>query len=81
MANRYDNAEGYYYVYFSLTKPRSGETLEQMDKKTKYFALYHLLKSYEMHFESAKYQVEEVFGEGFPVPKSSYYLQEFAKSN
>lgn len=80
MANKYNSAEGHYHVYYSLSKPRNGGTLEQLDNKTKCFAFYHLLISYEMNFESSKYEVEAVFGENKSVPKSSYYLQEYIKA-
>jgi|GEM_PF-326448 len=78
MANKYDNAEGYYHVFASLSSPNTGETLNQLDKRTRSLAIYYLLKSYELGEESAKYKVDEIFGK--KIPKSSYYLQEFVKA-
>lgn len=80
MANKYNSAEGHYHVFYGLSTPRTGETIEMLDERTKNFSKYHLLKAYEMGFENAKYKAEEVFGDSTPLPNSSYYLQEFIKS-
>jgi len=82
MANKNNSAEASYHVYDIIaysTPKEPKEALNLMDKKTKNLALYYLLKSYEMGFESAKYQVSEVFGDKNAPPKSSYYLEEFSK--
>jgi hypothetical protein len=44
-----------------------------MDNKTKNLALYHLLKSYELGYEKAKYMLENVFGENVKFPTSKEY--------
>jgi hypothetical protein len=82
MANKYNNAEACFHVYdiiaySTLKEPK--EALDLMDLKTKNLALYYLLKSNEMGFESAKYEVAEIFGENIEPPKSIHYLQEFSK--
>ncbi len=81
MANKYKNEEAAYHVYKILVYEISDEpkiALNLMDTKTKYFALYYLLKSYEMGYESAKYQVDEVFGKNNTIPKSSEYLKKLS---
>ncbi len=82
MANKNNSAEACYHIYTIIahsTQKEPKEALNIMDRKTKNFALHYLLKSYEMGFESSKFQVDEIFGEGTIPPKSSYYLQEFTK--
>ncbi len=82
MANKNNSAEACYHIYTIIaysTPKEPKEALNIMDRKTKNFALYYLLKSYEMGFESSKFQVNEIFGEGNIPPKSSFYLQEFTK--
>lgn len=82
MANKYNNAEACFHVYNIIahsTPKEPKEALSLLDRKTKSLALYYLLKSYEMGFESAKYQVYEIYGKDNAPPQSSYYLQEFAE--
>lgn len=82
MANKYNNAEACFHVFDIIaysTPKEPKQALEVMDLKTKNLALYYLLKSNEMGFKSAKYQVAEIFGKGKVPPKSLYYLQEFSK--
>lgn len=82
MANKYNNAEACFHVYeiIAHSTPKVPiEALKLMDLKTKNLALYYLLKSNEMGFESAKYHVVEIFGKDKTPPKSTYYLQEFSK--
>lgn len=82
IANKYNNAEACFHVYdiIAHSSPKEPkETLEIMDLKTKSLALYYLLKSNEMGYESAKYQVSEIFGKDIAPPKSLYYLKEFSK--
>ncbi len=82
MANKYKNAEACFHVYDIIvhsTPKEPKEALEEMDLRTKNFALYYLLKSNELGFESARYQVTEIFGQNKVPPKSLYYLQQFSK--
>jgi hypothetical protein len=84
MANKNNSPEACYDVYeilaYSTPKPPR-EALKLMDEKTKDFALYYLLKSYEKGFPSAVYEVGEIFDTSKPLPTSSHYLQEFAMMN
>jgi hypothetical protein len=82
MANKHKDPEAYFHVYLIIvwSSPKNPkEALESFDSKTRNFALYYLLKSYELGYEDAKYDIEKIFGENTPIPKSSYYLKEFAK--
>lgn len=82
MANKYNNAEACFHVYDIIahsTPKEPKEALELMDLKTKNLALYYLLKSNELGFESAKYQITEIFGKDKSPPKSTHFLQEFSK--
>ena len=82
MANKYNSSEAYFHVFDIIahsTPKEPKQALNLMDKRTKNFALYYLLKSYEMGFESARYQVNEIFGKDKIPPKSNYYLQDFSK--
>lgn len=80
VANKYNDPLAHYHIYDILAHPRNGRALKNQDLRTQNFALYHLLKSYELGEESAKYQIEEIFGENKAVPKSSFYLQEYLKA-
>jgi hypothetical protein len=82
MANKHNNAEACFHVYYIIaysTPKTPKETLDGMDIKTKNMALYYLLKSHEMGFESAKFQVFQIFGKNVVPPKSQHYLLEFSK--
>ena len=72
MANRYHYAEAYFHVYFILSNPGDGRSLKELDKDTYRMAIYHLLKSSEMGYESAKDEAKKVF-EGKVIPKSTFY--------
>lgn len=79
MANKYNCPEAFFDVYHSLVFPKNDSIgLKSIDSKTKNLALYYLLKSYELGEDNAKSKVEELFA-GKPIPKSSYYMQEYAK--
>jgi len=82
MANKHNNPEACFHVYYTIaysTPKQPKEALILMDEKSRNLALYYLLKSHEMGFKSAKYQINNIFGEGNPIPESKYYLQEFSK--
>lgn len=83
MANKNKSAEATYHVYNIIVsaRPEVGvgkDALKAMDNKTKYFAMYYLLKSYEMGYQNAKFEIDEIFGENNPIPKSSLYLEKFS---
>jgi hypothetical protein len=82
MANKHKDPEAYYHVYLIIvwsSSKQPKEALESFDNKTRNFALYYLLKSYEMGYENAKSEINIIFGENAVIPKSYYYLKEFAK--
>lgn len=79
VADKYNNPEAHFHIYTILNGLRRHEYVDSLGKKTKDFALYHLLKSYELGYKDAIYEIEEVFGEGKSIPKSSYYMKEYAK--
>jgi hypothetical protein len=70
VANRYNNPEACYHIYIILNNERTGNSIDNLDPKTKKMALYYLLKSYEMGFKSAQYQVDEIFKTRKVIPKS-----------
>ena len=81
MANKYDNGEAAFHMYYIIansTPGRPKEALAKMDKRTRSLALYYLLKSYERGFGDARYSVEDIFGDKAVAPKSSSYLQALA---
>ena len=80
MANKYHCALAYYHVFLILCVAESGYpdlTFKKMDKKSKDFALYNLLKSYELDPEFAKSTIKDIFGKNTPIPRSSTYLQKY----
>jgi hypothetical protein len=80
MANKYNSALAYYHVFLIISNSISGypdPTFKKIDKKSKDFALYHLLKSFELDSEHTRSSVEEIFGKNAPIPKSSTYLQKY----
>ena len=75
MANKYNCPEACYNVFHSLTFPNSDSTaLKKLDVNTRNLALYYLLKSYELDFESAKFKVNEIFGNDKKIPKSYEFI-------
>jgi hypothetical protein len=78
MANKYNNAEAHYHVYAAFARSTAElpkKALELLDENSKNYALYYLIKSHELGYGSAKYQLYEIFGKGQLIPKSSTYLQ------
>jgi len=74
MAHKYNLPAAYYDVYWTLANPITGETINDLDLKTRYLALYYLLKSYELGYTNAKYNIQDIFGKKTPLPKSGSYL-------
>ena len=75
MAYKNNCAEAYHNVYeivimSSSTEPK--ETFKRIGKKMEGFALYHLLKSYEMGHKRAIYDIHVIFPEG-SIPSSNDY--------
>jgi hypothetical protein len=79
MANKYDNPEAHFHIFLILKQSGVKGAFESVDVKTKNLALYHLIKSNELGYGSAKYSIDEIFGKGKPVQKSNYYLTEYSK--
>ena len=78
MAHKYNHASAYYDVFFALAGSEENDSLKKIDIRTKYLALFYLLKFNELGVKSAHYYVESIFGET-NIPKSNYYLQELSK--
>jgi hypothetical protein len=79
MANKYNSAEAHFHIFLILSNSNNGKPFNELDDKTKNQALYHLVKSNELGYKSAKYSINEVLGKGKVVQKSSYYLMEYSK--
>ncbi|MBC8882566.1 hypothetical protein H9X57_01585 [Flavobacterium piscinae] len=77
MANKYNSPEAHYHIFLILSNPNNGQPFEQLDDKTKNLALYHLVKSDELGYESAKYSIKEVFGNDEVNQKSDFYLKKY----
>ena len=78
MANKYNYKSAYFHVYIGLSRSWADARFGKNDNRTENMALFYLLKSYEMGFRSAEFEVDEVF-KGKQIPKSSFYLKEMAK--
>jgi len=77
MANRNNYPDAYFNVYIGFaysTSKSPKETLLLMDNKSKNFAIYHLLKSYELGYKNAIYNIDEIFGKIKDIPASNKYL-------
>jgi hypothetical protein len=59
-ANTYQYNGAYFDVYSILTFPNNRFDLEPLGKKTKFLALYYLLKSHEMGYEHAKSTIDDI---------------------
>lgn len=79
MANKHNCSEAHFHIYLILSGSESGESIEKLDNRTKNLALYHLIKSNELGYESAKYSINEVLGKGNVIKDSKYYLNEYSK--
>lgn len=77
MANKYNSPEAHFHIFLILSNPNNVQPFEQLDDKTKNLALYHLVKSDELGYESAKYSINEVFGNDNVYQKSDFYLMKY----
>jgi hypothetical protein len=77
MANKFNCPEAYFHLYIIMSEKSSfdGLVLYSDDKRTKGMALYYLLKSWELGFVNAEYEIVEEFGKGKAVPRSSDYIK------
>jgi len=71
--------QAHFDIYVILVESSANKSLKDLDKKTKNLATYHLIKSGELGYKSAKYEIDEIFGKGKKVQKSDYYLIEYSK--
>lgn len=79
MANKYNNSQAHFDIYVILVESSANKSLEDLDKKTKNLATYHLIKSGELGYKSAKYEIDEIFGKDKKIQNSDYYLIEYSK--
>lgn len=79
MANKYDNAHAYFDLYENIVHSYLGLDLETLDKNTKCFALYFLLKAKEKGDVRALSEAQQYFGNK-KIPSSNAYLLELAKN-
>ena len=77
MANKYNNPEAHFHVFTILSESKDDKSFKDLDSRTRNLALYHLVKSNELGYESAKYSINEIFDKGKKVENSSYYLTEY----
>jgi len=78
--NKYNRAYFHVFIIFTYLTPNGPKKeLEQMDAKSRNFALYHLLKSYEMGYSDAKYYINATFDNPKTIPSSQYFLSELNK--
>jgi hypothetical protein len=78
MAHKYNYNYGYFSVYTTLVNQKD-YGLKELDEQTQNMALYYLVRSYELGYKDALYQIEEDLGEKVPTHKSSYYLDKMAQ--
>ncbi len=78
MANKYNDSKACYDMYYMLCAEGYDSLsldLGTLDKRTKAIGLYYLLKSYELGFDEAKYEIEEMYiDKHLRVPKSSDFI-------
>lgn len=79
MADKYNYNAAHFHVFVILSNSSSDRTFDKLDEKTKNLALYHLAKANELGYKSAQYSINEIFGKGKIIKKSSYYLMEYSK--
>lgn len=80
-ASKFNGAEAYYdlyatFVYGNYSAPL--EVLNNKDSTLKYFALFNLLRAYELGFPNAKNHVTKIFGDTSNVPKSILYWEKYS---
>lgn len=87
MAYENNYPEAYYHIYFIIaysTPKNPPEALKLMDIKMRNFALFHLLKAYELGYSRAKYEIDNIFGkEKFPTSDSflDEAIKEYSRSS
>jgi hypothetical protein len=77
MANKNKYSEAYYNMYEILVDRNSKtESLQKLDDKTRYFAMYCLLKSKEFGYHWCEFDIKEIFLNEKP-PSSDFYLRKY----
>ncbi len=83
MANRNNYPNAYYDVYVIIKESKSslfnGDTLLEIDERSRNFGVAYLLKSYEMGHSTSKYEIDELFPDKKTIPKSSHYFAKFSQ--
>ena len=82
MANKYQCPEAYYHLFVIMNDRATlnGINLFSEDYSTKSMSLFYLLKSKELGFEKAQFDIDEIFGRNKKLPKSNVYLLESLKN-
>lgn len=80
MANKYNYVGAYYDLYAAFVHSNFGADIDKLDEKTKYFALYFLLKAKEKGDERALNEAKEFFKET-KIPSSNFYLLKLAEDS
>lgn len=83
MANKYKCPQAYYHLFIIMNDQvtMDGLSLYSDNKTTKNMSLYYLLKSKELGYTQAQFEIDEVFGKNKPIPASSYYLKRLLNTN
>ena len=82
MAYKNNYPDAYYHVFFIIgysTPKIPRDALKLMDSKSRSFALYHLIKSHEMGYSDAIYELRDIFNNNEKIPSSQYYWNELSK--
>lgn len=73
MANSYNNAQAHYYVYRSFSETPERNDVKDMNENMKNFALYYLIRSYELGY-NVEDEIEKELGSAVEIPKSETFL-------
>nr|WP_162989041.1 hypothetical protein [Pedobacter schmidteae] len=78
MANKYKCPQAYYHLFIIMNDKVSidGLKLYSNDEATRNMSLYYLLRAKELGYTQAQFEIDDIFGKGKSVPKSSYFIQQ-----
>ncbi|TKC60156.1 hypothetical protein FBD94_14675 [Pedobacter hiemivivus] len=78
MTNKYNCPQAYYHLFTIMNDKVSidGLKLYSNDEATRNMSLYYLLRAKELGYTQAQFEIDDVFGKGKSVPKSSYFIQQ-----
>lgn len=80
MSHKYNYGKAYYDLFKALKYKEitiNGVEVYSNDSVTQHMTNYYLLKSFELNYNDAKYDIKSIFGEN--IPKSNDYLCESNK--